>query len=148
MDKSTCVIVSNYMSTVVIHICQCFKWHIYCWNTHLSNCSSWLATVEIYMSLFLMTCLLFKSSIVNVSNDMSTDEIHICQSVSNDMSSVEICICQVFLMTCLLFKSTSSKCFWWHVVTNCLFNFYHLITFILASLITYHKLEKSIQVGI
>ena len=33
-------------------------------------------------------------------------------------------------------------------VTNCLFIFYHLITFILASLITYDKLEKSIQVGI
>ena len=29
-------------------------------------------------------------------------------------------------------------------VTNCLFIFYHLITFILASLITYDKLEKSI----
>jgi hypothetical protein len=33
-------------------------------------------------------------------------------------------------------------------VTNCLFIYYHLITFILASLITYDKLEKSIQVGI
>jgi len=33
-------------------------------------------------------------------------------------------------------------------VTNCLFIFYHLNTFILASLITYDKLEKSIQVGI
>ena len=34
------------------------------------------------------------------------------------------------------------------IVTNCLFIFYHLITFILASLIKYDKLEKSIQVGI
>jgi hypothetical protein len=33
-------------------------------------------------------------------------------------------------------------------VANCLFIYYHLITFILASLITYDKLEKSIQVGI
>ena len=34
------------------------------------------------------------------------------------------------------------------IVTNCLLIFYHLITFILASLIKYDKLEKSIQVGI
>ena len=34
------------------------------------------------------------------------------------------------------------------IVTNRLFIFYHLITFILASLIKYDKLEKSIQVGI
>jgi hypothetical protein len=143
-------------------MCHCFKLHVYSCNPHLSVFQmTYLLLKYTSIKLFLMTCNCWNLHVIVFNDmstvqiqycqcfyDMSTDEIHICQSVSNDMFSVEICICQVFLMTCLLFKSTSSKCFWWHVVTYCLFNFYHLITFILSSLITYHMLEKSIQVGI
>ena len=126
---------------------KCFRWHVYCSNPHRQSVSVDMSTVEIHIvKVFLMTCLLLKSTLSKVfpltclllkstlsmcfhwhvycwnphcqsaSIDMSMAEIHKYQRASDDMSTVEIHIIKVYPLTCQRLKSTNIKV----LLTTCL----------------------------